>query len=95
MVNSEHPEHPSDVIEAIILIAKNTFIRLTGLWHLTPTGSIINFRPENYDYLIQVRDANYLIHPDDMGSITFSTSNKFRPENSGHKSIRTCATMSS
>lgn len=70
MVNSEHGEHPLDVIEAITLIAKTNFIRLTGLWHLTPSGSTINVRPESYDYLVQVRDTNFLVHPDDTGSIT-------------------------
>ncbi len=64
--------HPSAIanIYALSIIVKCKLIKLRGSWHLAKPVRETNYdgagRELNLDYLVNINDANYLLHPEDI-----------------------------
>lgn len=65
MFNSK-PTKPCLEVDLIHVIAENRSIRLSGRWQLTQVSGGNQLVSRNFNYLVCVKQSNYLIHPDDI-----------------------------
>ena len=60
-------------LHSVHVIAKKHIVELKGKWRLTRTGEKLCYAPVNYNYLVNLCDDNYRIHPHDVDSIAHGT----------------------
>jgi len=73
MTNTPIVDTLKGAIPAIHIIANKHIVELRGKWRLTRTGEKLCYAPLNYNYLVNLSDDNYLIHPHDVDSIAHGT----------------------
>lgn len=62
-------------VDSITIIAGNNLIKLSGLWEISSSGHSSDYGRVNYNYLVNIHDSNYAIHPDDIPIIKKITGN--------------------